>query len=202
MAISFDGVNKRIVLDSTEFSAAYLWSRWVEWFNLSDNSKWPLAMRQVGGDSLGSGLLIPPYIFLLNGWRIRPMESNHTLLLTGNIFVEGGGSPVVQTLGNYNVSTQYTVPVQAQGYATGGSDLSQVISLLNTLDTKMTGVDNKVTILQEDISLLVDIDSGNWEIVNNQMIFKNTDNIEILKFDLFNSVGIKSSRGITKRTRI
>ena len=50
------------------------------------------------------------------------MEADHTLIITGNLFVEGGGIPVVQTLGNYNVSTQYTVPVQAQAMATEGSN--------------------------------------------------------------------------------
>lgn len=49
------------------------------------------------------------------------MEANHTLIITGNLFVEGGGVPVVQTLGNYNVAVQYTVPVQAQGISTSGS---------------------------------------------------------------------------------
>lgn len=48
------------------------------------------------------------------------MEANHTLIITGNLFVQGGGVPLVQTLGAYNVSAQYTVPVQAQGIATGG----------------------------------------------------------------------------------
>lgn len=49
------------------------------------------------------------------------MEANHTLVITGNLVVSGGGVPVVPTLGTYNVSTQYTVPVQAQGIATSGS---------------------------------------------------------------------------------
>jgi hypothetical protein len=52
------------------------------------------------------------------------MEADHQLIITGNLFVYGGGVPVVNTIGNYNVSTQYTVPVQAQGIATGGSSLS------------------------------------------------------------------------------
>ncbi len=76
-------------------------------------------MSQVGGDKLGGGLAIPPYMFLLNGWRIRPMEANHTLILTGNMFVDGGGVPIVPTLGTYNVSAQFTVPMQAQAYFTG-----------------------------------------------------------------------------------
>lgn len=118
MPIAFDGATKRIVLDSASVSAAEIWSRWCDWHD--GNEQWPLAFRQVGGDALGGGLFIPPYFFLLNGWRVRPMEANHTLIITGNLFVEGGGVPVVPTLGSYNVSVQYTVPVQAQGIATGG----------------------------------------------------------------------------------
>ena len=55
------------------------------------------------------------------------MEANHTLVITGNLFVDGGGVPVVPTLGNYNVSVQYTVPVQAQTVQlSGGSGGSGV----------------------------------------------------------------------------
>lgn len=120
MAITFDPAAKRIVLDSAGVSAAEIWSRWADWVTVSDNGKYLPAMRQAGGDDLGGGLSIPPYIFLLNGWRVRPMESNHTLIITGNLFVDGGGVPVVQTLGSFNVSAQFTVPVQAQGISTSG----------------------------------------------------------------------------------
>jgi hypothetical protein len=117
--ITFDGATSRIILDSTAVSAAELWSRWVDWY--ADHSNWLPAFRQVGGDDLGGGLSIPPYLFLLNGWRVRPMESSHNLTITGNLFVEGGGVPVVNTLGTYQVNVNYTVPVQAQGIATSGS---------------------------------------------------------------------------------
>lgn len=109
------------MLDSASVSASELWSRWSDWAATGDNLKYLPAFRQVGGDDLGGGLSIPPYLFLLNGWRVRPMEVNHTLIITGNLFVEGGGVPVVPTLGAFNVSAQYTVPVQAQGIATSGS---------------------------------------------------------------------------------
>ena len=117
----FDGVNKRIILDSTSVTASEIWSRYMDWLAAdSQNAKWGLAMTQVGGDELGSGLYIPIYIFLQNGWRVRPMESSHQLMITGNLFVAEGGSPLVNTLGNYNVIAQYTVPVQAQAMATSG----------------------------------------------------------------------------------
>jgi hypothetical protein len=118
--ITFDPATRRIVLDSTSVTAAELWSRWSDWAATSDNAKYLPAFRQAGGDDLGGGLSIPAYMFLLNDWRVRPMEANHTLVITGNLFVDGGGVPVVGTLGAFNVSAQFTVPVQAQAVSTGG----------------------------------------------------------------------------------
>ena len=119
MAITLDGSTKRILLDSASVSAAQIWSAWVDWHE--SNQQWPLAFQLVGGNALGGGLFIPPYFFLLNGWRVRPMEASHNLLIEGNLFVDGGGVPVVGTLGTYQVNVNYTVPVQAQGIATSGS---------------------------------------------------------------------------------
>ena len=119
MAITMDGSTKRILLDSASVSAAQIWSAWVDWHEA--NQQWPLAFQLVGGNALGGGLFIPPYFFLLNGWRVRPMEASHNLLIEGNLFVDGGGVPVVGTLGTYQVNVNYTVPVQAQGIATSGS---------------------------------------------------------------------------------
>ena len=119
MAITLDGATKRIILDSASVSAAQIWSAWVDWHEA--NQQWPLAFQLVGGNALGGGLFIPPYFFLLNGWRVRPMEASHNLTITGNLFVDGGGVPVVGTLGTYQVNVNYTVPVQAQGISTSGS---------------------------------------------------------------------------------
>ena len=121
MPIVVDPATKRFVLDSASVSARDVFRAWADWMLLSDNSKYLPAFSATGGDDLGSGLSIPPYYFLLNGWRVRPMEANHALIITGNLFVDGGGVPVVQTLGAFNVSVQYTVPVQAQGISTSGS---------------------------------------------------------------------------------
>ena len=119
MAITLDGATKRIILDSASVTAAQVWSAWVDWHET--HQQWPLAFQLVGGIALGGGLFIPPYFFLLNGWRVRPMEASHNLLIEGNLFVDGGGVPVVPTLGTYQVNVNYTVPVQAQGIATSGS---------------------------------------------------------------------------------
>jgi hypothetical protein len=48
------------------------------------------------------------------------MEANQTLTVEGNLFVDGGGDPLVPTLGTFQVLTKLVVPVQAQGISTGG----------------------------------------------------------------------------------
>ena len=119
MTFDINGSTKLITLDSASVTAAEIWSRWVDWH--ATNQQWPLAFTLVGGIALGGGLFIPPYFFLLNGWRVRPMNIDHNLTITGNLFVEGGGVPVVATQDVHQVNVNYTVPVQAQGIATSGS---------------------------------------------------------------------------------
>lgn len=138
--ITFDPVNKRIVLDSAYATAGQIYSRWKEWVLTGDNTKYEQAFSVLGGDPLGGGLFVASYFFLMNGWRIRPMEADHTLILEGNIAVLGGGVPVVKTLGQFNVSTQFTVPVQAQGISTSGStmDIPSIIAAMQTMfETQM-----------------------------------------------------------------
>ena len=118
MAITFNPTTKRIILDSMYVTVGDVYSRWKEWV-AAGNSEYLPAFRVVGGDPLGGGLFVASYFFLLNGWRVRPMEMDHTLIIEGNIGVDGGGTPVVPTLGTYNVITQFTVPVAAQGIETG-----------------------------------------------------------------------------------
>jgi len=108
MALAFDPATKRIILDSDSVTATELYSRSADWLALSDNAKYGAVFRQVGGDDLGGGLSIPPYFFLQGAWRVRPMESSHNLTITGNLFVEGGGVPVVPTLGTFQVNVNYT----------------------------------------------------------------------------------------------
>jgi hypothetical protein len=120
MALIIDPTTRRIILDRASVSATQIYAAWVDWVVLSDNAKYLPAFSSVGGDDLGGGILIPAYYFLENGWRVRPMESDHVLTITGNLFVTGGGDPVVSTLGTFNVLTKLVVPVLAQAVSTSG----------------------------------------------------------------------------------
>ena len=119
MAITIDPTNKRIILDSASVTAQAIYVAWADWVVQSDNVKYLPAFSSAGGDSLGSGLFVPPYYFLINGWRVRPMEANHNLVITGNLFTDVGDVPVVPTLGVFQVTVNYTVAVQAQAFSAG-----------------------------------------------------------------------------------
>lgn len=151
MAITVDPINKRLILDSTSVTAQSIYKAWVDWVVLSDNSKYLPAFRTAGGEDLGSGLFIPAYYFLSNGWRVRPLEGNQNLTITGNLFVDGGGVPVVPTLGVFQVNVNYTVPVQAQAVSVSGSggpsvseiasavrvELAPELASISTIETKV-----------------------------------------------------------------
>ena len=125
MSYTFDGPNKLIILSlgTTTMSVRDVWSRWVDWSALSDNSKYLPAFVTVGGDDIdpGAGTTIPIYAFLLNGWKIKPQEADHTLAVTdGILLVDGGGDPFVNTDDEFVVRINYQQPVQAISFATGG----------------------------------------------------------------------------------
>lgn len=139
MGYSIDGANKLISLTggTTSFSVRDLWSRWIDWLLTSDNSKYNIAMDVVGGNGIDpvEGTFIPIYLFLKNGWKIKPQESNHTLKVgDGILLVEGGGDPFINTVGSFVVRINYQQPVQAISFSsTGGSG-----GLTTEQDTKLT----------------------------------------------------------------
>lgn len=142
MAYTFDGPNKRIILSSgtTTMSVRDVWSRWVDWVVTSDNSKYLPAFIEVGGDDIdpSAGTKIPVFAFLINGWRIRPQEADHTLAVTdGILLVSGGGDPFVDTAGDYVVRINYQQPVQAISFSTAGGEAPSASEVANAVWSKV-----------------------------------------------------------------
>lgn len=126
MGYIFNGLTKIITLTpgTNTLSVKDVYSRWKDWAKQTDNTKFLKAFDSIGGEDIdtGSGTKIPPYVFLKNGWRIKPQEADHTLnVIIGILLVEGGGDPFINTSGNFVVRINYQQPVQAITIATGGS---------------------------------------------------------------------------------
>ena len=121
--MTFDGPNKLVILSSTSLVLATLWSDYKAWLR-AGNAGYALAMDTEGGRPIdpAAGTLTPLVVFLRNGWKIRPMEADHTVTVTGGTLVdESGGDPFISTLGGYTVRIRYQQPVQAIGYSTTGT---------------------------------------------------------------------------------
>jgi hypothetical protein len=148
MAITFDGPQRLAILGAgtTSVDAKEVWSRWGDWVAVGDNAKFLPMFRQIGGDTIdpASGTSVPIYLFLLNGWKIRPQEASHTLAVSGAILlVEGGGDPFVNPTGAFTVRVNYQQPVQAITVSTGGGSGGLTTEQAAKLDElwKLAGLD-------------------------------------------------------------
>lgn len=119
--VAFDGVKKLIIVtevpnvsgEVTLDAQIDIYSDWKEWVISNENVKYLEAIRTTAGDPISEDSIISPYFFLLNGWKIRPYEETHRLVVEGNIFLDGGGNPFVPTLGPYNVIVELQTTVNA-----------------------------------------------------------------------------------------
>lgn len=119
--VSFNGTDKLIVVtevpnvsgEITLDAQIDIYSDWKEWVLTAENTKYLEAIRTTAGDPISEESIISPYFFLLNGWRIRPYEETHRMILEGNLFLDGGGNPFIPTLGPYNVIAELRTTVNA-----------------------------------------------------------------------------------------
>jgi hypothetical protein len=67
--------------------------------------KFPI--RVIGGDPVGGGTYAGDIYFLSDGWKIRPDEADHTLIITGGLFLDEGevGNLIIPTVGDFTVVT-------------------------------------------------------------------------------------------------
>ena len=143
MGYIINAVTKTITLTTgtTSVSVRDVWSRWVDWFLTGDNSKFLPAFEQVGGNDIdiAQGTKIPIYAFLVNGWKLKPQESNHTLTINdGILLVNGGGDPFLNTTGAYTVRINYQQPVQAISFTVGGGSSTSVENNILEIKDKVT----------------------------------------------------------------
>lgn len=75
------------------------------WLTDATANKFDFPIRTIGGDSIGGGQFAGDLYFLRDGWKLRPDEADHTLTITGNLFLDAGetGELIVPTVGDYTV---------------------------------------------------------------------------------------------------
>lgn len=116
MAISFDGTNLLVILDSNLNVDVEkdLYSRWKDFVKTGTNARFTFAFQSEGGGPIVGALEQGAYIRLNNdlGWRIRPAEADATYLFTGNLIPADPTLPMlVPTLGAFTVLINGLQPI-------------------------------------------------------------------------------------------
>ncbi len=89
----------------------------------------PLFIESFGGNDLGGGSNAGEFYIFNNaaGWRFRPDEADHELVITGNLYPVNPALPVlVPTLGGFTVLTSLDRSSLSLGVARVAGDLDRV----------------------------------------------------------------------------
>jgi hypothetical protein len=109
MAITIDGANKLIVLDTaTSFTTQAIYDACVAWAVLTGNMQYLLPMDASGYESLGGGLFTDAIRRLINGYKLKPSgyAANTQITVVGTLIVDDGS--------NYSVPPTTGSPVTWQ----------------------------------------------------------------------------------------
>lgn len=193
--VSFDPINLRIIeinigTDNT-LDASEIYSEWKFWLQQGTNAKYPQAFRFEGGSPISAQRSLGITYFLMNGWRIRPAELNHKLVLDGNLFVDGGGvSAVVPTLGNFtvNVETQVSTLIDTIQSSTNLT-VADKTSIADYVWGKSKGTYQTGSV-GESLWLMQESQLGSWEINNAQMLmYPSGSSVPVAIFELKDKFG-------------
>ena len=113
MAFTFDGVAKTITHSGGTLSVAEMWSRYVDWLAVSDNSKYGSLLYTVGRDKDDIAL----YVFLEPGVRIVVADNTLPTVVTDGVLKTSDDS---DPFGGAVVNVRYDKPVSAIGYSSNG----------------------------------------------------------------------------------
>ena len=134
MAITFDGANKLVITDASTATvdAVYLYSRWKDWLATGTNAKFLPAVAVVGGDPIGTGVSITPYVFLQNGWKVQPQITT-AFEITGNLLPETGQSVFAFAPG-VRPETVRTLALKSETVATGAPSQPDITAIRNIVE--------------------------------------------------------------------
>jgi len=154
---TFNGITKIIQGDYGSGSTVELdirrdlYSAWKEWTAIDNNAKYLQAFSTTGGDPISLTIAVGAYFFLENGWKIRPFESNHRLVLNGNLYTRDDSSPFLNVSG-YSVITETRNSSLTQTVNTGGGgggdtkqDIYNYFTSSNRQDTFRADISNLPT---------------------------------------------------------
>lgn len=224
--VIFSGADKLIIVNQgvTALDVQVdIYGLWKQWCITDDNAKYLPALRTIGGDPTVGVKAVAPYFFLMNGWKIRPYEGNHTLNISGNLFVDEpevyGTNITVPTLGTYQVLVNMATTSDASlmtvvsGSGVTQQDKQEITGMVATqlaedhgdgswAEPNLSEIIGSLDAITDKVELIKQIVSGCWRIDGTQLIFFADDNVtELARFNLLDSEGQASAEEVFARVR-
>ena len=142
-----------------------------DWKNNAALNKFKFPFRTSGGDTIiPNEKYIGNYVFLQNGWSMRPYEADHALYLNnGYLLVEGGGEPWLPCLGDYTVNIKDSIPADAIAIETGTSGLTQDESnALLSIESDQAQIASDIGTINTNISA-IQVDLSNMDTIQGNL---------------------------------
>lgn len=133
MAITLDGVNKLIVLDTTTaWDFHLIYQAIIDWSVLSTNMQYLLPCQGSGKGALGGGLYTDTIYTLINGWKLKPSgyTTGTQVSVTGTLITsDGSAATVAPTTGGqpvwiFKVATNGIISTSGGGADPWATDLT------------------------------------------------------------------------------
>ena len=142
MSYTFDIANKIIQLTTTdELDMMDLYSRWKD--EVASTLAGAEQAIRVVKEPLAGSVFIGPYYFIMNNWQIRPLDTNHELIVAGAVVQDTTSSLLTFKLDNLtsNVQILRTVATEVQVVETVAAvteaDMDQIVD--KVWDEPLTG---------------------------------------------------------------
>ena len=193
---TFNGTTKRIHLTASgQVSLRDILSDADRWIHDNQGFNYPFAISGYDVQNPTTGVISTLYARLVYGWRVE--ASGNTEIIDGVLMVDGGAeAPFVTAPGQ--VLIQYSQPIKTETVSLGGGSGASPSQIADAVWNSVYGSE-VINILR----LLKDIEAGNWQIVNNQMIFVGVDGVtEVARFDLRDHAGSPSMEAVYRRLRV
>jgi len=174
--VSFDG-ETRIIYVHPEVTSldirADVYTSWIDWIALYDNSKFLPAIRTTGLDPIGGGVYTGDVYFLINGWKLSVNLLN--VKVTGVLYSDDYPTAYY----TQDLAPQYPVTVAAlvNTVSTGGAGASaiEVRQEIDSNSTKLlalqTSIDNVPTVAE----ITANIDSSSIKLAQIKAILDSMD---------------------------
>lgn len=183
--VTFDGLNKLIIIDTGVTTIDVKTELYEEWQNWELSGSSDAAFRTVGGDVLTVNETMPIYYFLINNWKIYAKDVNVSIatnlysddfvdlvtIVNSAVYVKNSDTPNLPTIVNTLTGitsnlklilglVQHNFSFSQQTYNKGQDLTSSVITLYNTASNLKLNLDSiasyKITANYNSLGLLID----------------------------------------------